>query len=37
VFQINMRIPGNAQTGTRKLSVTAGGVSSQDSLIPIQR
>ena len=37
VFQINMRIPGNAQTGTRKLSITAGGASSQDSLIPIQR
>ena len=37
VFQINLRIPGNAQTGNRKLSVIAGGVSSQDSLIPIKR
>ena len=37
VFQINLRIPDNAQTGNRKLSVIAGGVASQNSLIPIRR
>ena len=37
VFQINLRIPGNAQTGNRKLSVIAGGGASQNSLIPIKR
>ena len=37
VFQINLRISANAQTGNRKISVIAGSVSSQDSLIPIRR
>ena len=36
LYQINFRIPGNAQAGNRKLSVVADGVASQDSLIPIQ-
>ena len=35
VFQINLRIPDNARAGNRKLSVIAGGVSSQNTLIPI--
>ena len=37
VFQINLKIPDNAQTGNRKLSVVAGGVASQNTLIPIRR
>ena len=37
VCQINARIADNAQTGNRKLSVIAGGVASQNSLIPIRR
>ena len=36
LYQINFRIPANAQSGNRKLSVVADGVVSQDSLIPIQ-
>ena len=36
LYQINFRIPENAQSGNRKLSVVADGVASQDSLIPIQ-
>ena len=35
VFQINLRIADNAKSGNRKLSVSAAGVSSQNSLIPI--
>ena len=36
LYQINFRIPENALSGNRKLSVVADGVASQDSLIPIQ-
>ena len=35
VFQINLRIADNAKSGNRKLSVSAAGVSSQNTLIPI--
>ena len=34
-FQINFRVPQDAQFGNRKLSVVADGVASQDTLLPI--
>ena len=34
-FQINFRVPQDAQFGNRKLSVVADGVPSQDTLLPI--
>ncbi len=34
-YQINFRVPTDAQLGNRKLSVVSGGVASQDTLLPI--
>ena len=34
-YQINFRVPSNAQLGNRKFSVVAEGVASQDTLLPI--
>ena len=34
-YQINFRVPEDAQLGNRKLSVVADGVASQDTLLPI--